>query len=92
MNQINFNPIVQELLELLLEEKLSNVALLIYANKQDLINALSTSELAEQLNLPSIKNRTWQIQPCSALTGEGLKVLLLHFKLNDLLFSSKRAD
>lgn len=58
----------------MLEEKLSNVALLIYANKQDLISALSTSELAEQLNLTSIKNRTWQIQPCSALTGEGLKV------------------
>lgn len=50
------------------------MALLIYANKQDLMNALSTSELAEQLSLPSIKNRTWQIQPCSALTGEGLKV------------------
>ena len=52
------------------EEKLNKVPLLIYANKQDLVSALNSSELAKELNLPAIKNRQWQIQPCSAQTGK----------------------
>lgn len=32
------------------------------------------SEIAECLNLFSIRNRPWQIQPCSAKTGDGLQV------------------
>ena len=51
-------------MDLLDEAKLNKVPLLIYANKQDLVNALSSSEIAKELNLPSIKNRPWQIQPC----------------------------
>lgn len=45
-----------------------------YANKQDLFNASTASEIAEGLGLPAIRDRPWQIQACSALTGEGLKV------------------
>lgn len=63
-----------ELNELLSEEKLYAVPLLIYANKQDLINAVTASDLAEQLHLVAIRDRTWQIQACSATSGEGLKV------------------
>jgi ADP-ribosylation factor-like protein 3 len=62
-----------ELNELLSEEKLSGVPLLVYANKQDLFNAAPASEMAQGLNLPAIRDRSWQIQPCSATTGEGLK-------------------
>ncbi|XP_076317143.1 ADP-ribosylation factor-like protein 3 isoform X3 [Tachypleus tridentatus] len=62
-----------ELAELLAEEKLCGVPLLVYANKQDLLNAAPASELAEGLNLPAILDRAWQIQACSALSGEGLK-------------------
>lgn len=62
-----------ELNELLSEEKLKGVPLLVYANKQDLFNAAPASEMAEGLNLPAIRDRCWQIQPCSATTGEGLK-------------------
>ena len=56
------------------EEKLTTVPLLIYANKQDLINAVSAGELAESLHLVTIRDRAWQIQACSATSGEGLKV------------------
>ncbi|XP_049808111.1 ADP-ribosylation factor-like protein 3 isoform X1 [Schistocerca nitens] len=63
----------QELEELLMEEKLCGVPLLVYANKQDLLHALPASEIAEGLGLHTIKDRPWQIQACSATTGEGIK-------------------
>uniref|UniRef100_W5N4R0 ADP-ribosylation factor-like protein 3 n=1 Tax=Lepisosteus oculatus TaxID=7918 RepID=W5N4R0_LEPOC len=63
----------QELAELLDEEKLSGVPVLIFANKQDLLTAAPASEIAEGLNLHTIRDRVWQIQSCSALTGEGVQ-------------------
>lgn len=65
---------LQELAELLDEEKLSGVPVLIFANKQDLLTAAPASEIAEGLNLHTIRDRMWQIQSCSALTGEGIQV------------------
>lgn len=56
------------------EEKLSGVPVLIFANKQDLLTAAPASEIAEGLNLHTIRDRMWQIQSCSALTGEGVQV------------------
>ncbi|XP_053162303.1 ADP-ribosylation factor-like protein 3 isoform X1 [Hemicordylus capensis] len=63
----------QELAELLDEEKLSGVPVLLFANKQDLLTAAPASEIAEGLNLHTIRDRIWQIQSCSALTGEGVQ-------------------
>lgn len=63
-----------ELYELLADEKLEGVPLLVYANKQDLPNALSASELAETLGLPTIKDRAWQIQACIAAQTQGVRV------------------
>lgn len=62
-----------ELQQLLDEEKLSGVPLLVFANKQDLLNALSPAELTAGLNLHSIRDRQWVILPCSAKLGEGLQ-------------------
>mmetsp|Transcript_34152 Transcript_34152/g.72908 ORF Transcript_34152/g.72908 Transcript_34152/m.72908 type:complete len:186 (-) Transcript_34152:73-630(-) len=62
-----------ELRQLLDEEKLANVPLLIMANKQDLMNALSPSEVTDELGLNDIRERVWQIMGCSARTGEGLQ-------------------
>ena len=47
--------------------------MLIFANKQDLLTAAPASEIAEGLNLHTIRDRVWQIQSCSALTGEGVQ-------------------
>lgn len=58
------------------EEKLSGVPVLIFANKQDLLTAAPASEIAEGLNLHTIRDRVWQIQSCSALSGEGVQVRL----------------
>mmetsp|Transcript_7905 Transcript_7905/g.7467 ORF Transcript_7905/g.7467 Transcript_7905/m.7467 type:complete len:181 (+) Transcript_7905:36-578(+) len=62
-----------ELEQLLCEVKLDDVPILIFANKQDLMNAHTAEEISEGLNLVSIKDRAWNIQPCSAKNGDGLK-------------------
>ncbi|KAM3726499.1 ADP-ribosylation factor-like protein [Dirofilaria immitis] len=68
-----FDETGMELFELLDEEKLKSVPLLVYANKQDLVTAAKANEIAEGLQLLSIRDRSWQIQACSAVTGEGIK-------------------
>jgi ADP-ribosylation factor-like protein 5B len=52
-------------------QDLRGVSLLILANKQDLEGAMSAAEISEYLNLTSIKDHGWHIQPCSGLTGDG---------------------
>lgn len=64
----------QELSELVEDENLSGVPLLVFANKQDLATASSAAEIAEGLNLHTYRDRPWQIQACSALSGEGVQV------------------
>ncbi|KAL2919029.1 ADP-ribosylation factor protein 3 [Polyrhizophydium stewartii] len=63
-----------ELSTLLTEQKLAAVPLIVFANKQDLMNALAGDEASRlaRLNLNSIRDRTWHIQPCSAKTGDGV--------------------
>jgi ADP-ribosylation factor-like protein 3 len=63
----------QELNELLAEDKLGGVPLLIYANKQDLLQALPPNEISETLSLDNIRDRAWTIQACSAKEGDGLQ-------------------
>ncbi|XP_014242380.1 ADP-ribosylation factor-like protein 3 isoform X2 [Cimex lectularius] len=62
-----------ELGELLMEEKLMDVPVLVFANKQDLMHSLTAADVAQALNLQTIKDRPWQIQACSAALGEGVK-------------------
>ncbi|PWA23446.1 hypothetical protein CCH79_00006056 [Gambusia affinis] len=64
---------VQELSELIDEENLKGVPVLIFANKQDLATASPASEIAEGLNLHTYRDREWQIQACSAVSGEGVQ-------------------
>lgn len=61
-----------ELSELLQEDQLAGVTLLVFANKADLINAQEASEIAGAMDLHSIRDRTWNIQACSAKDGTGL--------------------
>ena len=62
-----------ELDQLLDEEKLAGVPLLVFANKQDLVNAAPPSQVAEKMQLISVRDRPWHIQPSSAKTGAGLQ-------------------
>lgn len=47
--------------------------LLVYANKQDLPDSLTASDLADSLGLHTIKDRVWQIQACVAYQGTGVR-------------------
>ncbi|ORZ37523.1 ADP-ribosylation factor family-domain-containing protein [Catenaria anguillulae PL171] len=62
-----------EFKQLLDEEKLAKVPVLVFANKQDLTTSAPPDEIASLLNLHSIRDRTWQIQPCSAKNGDGVQ-------------------
>jgi ADP-ribosylation factor-like protein 3 len=62
-----------ELKQLLDEDRLANTPLLIFANKQDLMNALQPNEISDELGLNEIRDRVWNILPCSAKSGEGLQ-------------------
>lgn len=61
-----------ELTQLLSDEKLKGVPILIFANKQDLATALPADQITVSLELHNIRDRQWQIQGCSALSGSGL--------------------
>jgi small GTP-binding protein len=61
-----------ELHKLLEEDELRDAILLVYANKQDLPNAVKPQELGNRLRLNSITNRAWQVQGTCATTGDGL--------------------
>ncbi|VDO32252.1 unnamed protein product [Haemonchus placei] len=46
--------------------------LLIFANKQDFPNAMTTVEMTKALQLEVIRDREWYVQPTNAVSGEGL--------------------
>jgi len=54
------------------EEELRNATLLVFANKQDLPTAMSTSEISSALGLDSMRQRNWFVQPSCACRGDGL--------------------
>jgi len=60
-----------ELHYIMSEDRLKNVKLLIFCNKQDLPNAKSVDYIGKQLELNTIKQE-WYIQECSALHGNGI--------------------
>ncbi|XP_068458137.1 ADP-ribosylation factor-like protein 11 [Clinocottus analis] len=67
-------PEAQKILRKVLnEEKLRGVPLMVLANKKDLPSSLTIREISTQLALPSLEDRLWEIQACSALKGLGLQ-------------------
>jgi len=62
----------EELQRMLGEDELRDALLLVFANKQDLPNAMNASELTNKLGLPSLHQRQWYIQAACATSGDGL--------------------
>lgn len=60
-----------EMMRTLKEDELNYIPLLVYCNKQDLPNAMSSLKVAEALELNKF-TRSWFIQGCSATSGDGL--------------------
>ena len=61
-----------ELHRMLNEDELRDAVLLVFANKQDLPNAMTAAEITDKLGLHSIRQRHWFIQSTCATSGEGL--------------------
>ena len=61
-----------ELHRMLSEDELREAVVLVFANKQDLPNAMSVAEVTDKLGLHSLRNRKWYIQATCATSGEGL--------------------
>ncbi|OXB54862.1 hypothetical protein ASZ78_010636 [Callipepla squamata] len=61
-----------ELQKMLQEDELRDAVLLLFANKQDLPNAMAISEMTDKLGLQSLRNRTWYVQATCATQGTGL--------------------
>jgi len=62
----------EELGKMLNEDELRDAALLVFANKQDLPNAMSVAEITDKLGLHSLRSRKWYIQSTCATSGDGL--------------------
>ncbi|KAL2167244.1 hypothetical protein VTG60DRAFT_1568 [Thermothelomyces hinnuleus] len=62
----------EELQRMLNEDELRDALLLVFANKQDLPNAMSVAEITDKLGLHSLRQRTWYIQSTCATSGDGL--------------------
>merc|ERR1711879_980554 len=62
----------EELQKMLQEDELREATLLVFANKQDLPNAMTASELTDKLGLQNLRNRRWYIQATCAVQGHGL--------------------
>ncbi|TIA81884.1 hypothetical protein E3P89_02053 [Wallemia ichthyophaga] len=62
----------EELQRMLNEDELRDAHLLVFANKQDLPNAMNAAEITDKLGLHSLRQRTWYIQATCATSGDGL--------------------
>ena len=61
-----------ELHRMLHEAELRDAVLLVFANKQDLPNAMNAAEITDKLGLHALRQRQWYIQSTCATSGEGL--------------------
>jgi len=62
----------EELHRMLNEDELRESTLLVFANKQDLPNAMTAAEMTDKLGLHGLRHRQWYIQACCATDGAGL--------------------
>ncbi|NXS24470.1 ARL14 protein, partial [Mystacornis crossleyi] len=60
--------------ELILKnESIKNMPVVVLANKQDLPGALNAEEITRRFKMKKYcSDRNWYVQPCCAITGEGL--------------------
>ncbi|KAH9257325.1 ADP-ribosylation factor 1-like 2 [Batrachochytrium salamandrivorans] len=62
----------EELHKMINEDELRDAVILVFANKQDLPQAMTAAEVTDKLGLHSLRSRNWYIQACRATTGDGL--------------------
>jgi signal recognition particle receptor subunit beta len=60
------------------EDELRDALLLVFANKQDLPNAMNASEITDKLGLQGLRQRTWYIQVRPFLSCFIIRALVTH--------------
>ncbi|XP_064394326.1 ADP-ribosylation factor 1-like [Halichondria panicea] len=72
VDKSRFGEAKEELEWILDSDEMAGVPVVIMANKQDMPNACSTSDVAEKLGLNQVRDRKWYVHGTSALSGEGV--------------------
>lgn len=68
----------EELQRMLNEDELRDALLLVFANKQDLPNAMNAAEITDKLGLHGLRQRTWYIQvSCLSIYGHCSQISFL---------------
>merc|ERR1711878_202632 len=62
----------QELHKIINDREMREAIILVFANKQDLQEAMKPTEIQEKLGLSRIRDRNWHVQPACATSGDGL--------------------
>ncbi|XP_005393181.1 PREDICTED: ADP-ribosylation factor-like protein 14 [Chinchilla lanigera] len=63
----------REFKHILKNEHIKNVPIVILANKQDVPGALTAEDITRMFKVKKLcSDRNWYVQPCCALTGDGL--------------------
>lgn len=62
----------QELHRIINDREMRDALLLVFANKQDLPQAMSPADITDKLGLHRLRDRNWFVQPSCATTGDGL--------------------
>ncbi|ELV12368.1 ADP-ribosylation factor 1 [Tupaia chinensis] len=71
-DRVCVNEAREELMRMLAEDELRGAVLLVFANKQDLPNAMSAAKITDKLGLHSLCHKNWYIQATCATSGDGL--------------------
>jgi ADP-ribosylation factor protein 1 len=74
-----------ELQRMLNEDELRDALLLVFANKQDLPNAMNAAEITDKLGLHSLRNRRWYIQTTCATSGKSFENIIWYKIFNFFL-------
>ncbi|KAF3351084.1 hypothetical protein VdG1_00472 [Verticillium dahliae VDG1] len=61
-----------ELHRIINDREMKDSLLLVFANKQDINDAMKPQEVTEALQLSKLKDKVWYVVPSCATTGEGL--------------------
>ena len=71
-DKTRFSEARDELNWILESEEMMGVPLVIMANKQDMPNACSPGDVADNLGLNKVRDRKWYVHGTSAVSGEGV--------------------
>jgi len=62
-----------ELHRIINDREMRDAVILVFANKQDLPDAMKPTEVQQKLELMNLRDRVWYVQPSCATTGDGLE-------------------